>query len=311
MTRIAKSLLWTLLTSAAVACGARTGLHVPPPQDAAVEESAAPPADAGPDVFDAAEEDALPPIDASPDHVVTVDCPDAGSTLIYLFTESSELYSFYPPTHAFKKVGDIGCPSTGTPFSMGVDHQGNAYALFTSGELFHLSTADASCTATPYVPGQLGWQTFGMGYAGLPDGGEALYVTEADFSGPSQGLGTVDTQTFQLSFVGAFSSPLPRCELTGTGDGRLFAFCIQQSGSGSVLAQIDPATAEVVAQDTLSVGNFQNAFAFAFWGGDFWIFTASGTTTVTRYDPQTKALDSVATFAPVVVGAGVSACAPQ
>jgi len=291
-------------------CGARTGLLAP-------EET-----DSGPDVtlhdakHDQAiiEEDALPPIDNFVGDVpVFSDCPDAGATLVYLITEENELLSFYPPTLTFTTIGKIACPNTSaTPFSMGVDRLGTAYSCFTDGNLFQLSTANAACKATAFTPDQQGFATFCMGYSGLPDGGERLYVVDCNGgSSSSLGLGWIDTSSLVLSFIGGLDPPEPSCELTGTGDGRLFGFCLQPS-SGSRVVQIDPNNAQVVAQNDLVVGQPNDGFAFAYWGGVFWIFTTpGGTSTVTRWDPSTLNETNVATYAGSIVGAGVSTCAPE
>jgi hypothetical protein len=295
----------------ATACGARTGLLAPEPVDA------------GPDVHhhdatvdeDAPEEDALPPIDNFvPDVPIPTDCPDAGSTLVYLITEENELLSFYPPTLGFKTIGTIACPNTtATPFSMGVTRLGVAYSCFTNGRLYQVSTANASCKPTSYAPDQQGFATFCMGYAGLPDGGERLYVVDcAGGASSSLGLGWIDTQSYTLSFVGPFQPDEPACELTGTADGRLFGFCLNQVGSGSRVIQIDPTDAHVLAQNKLAVGQPNDGFAFAYWGGVFWIFTTpGGTSTVTRWDPNTQSESNVATYPGSIVGAGVSTCAPE
>jgi hypothetical protein len=183
-------------------------------------------------------------------------------------------------------------------------------------ELFQVSTANAACQSTTYTPNQQGFDMFGMGYASNPDGGESLYVIQVDFTNPSMGLGTIDTTDFTFTFVGTFSPDLtPECELTGTGDGRLYALCLPKNGTGSTLAQIDPTTAKILGEDQLTTGNGQEALAFAFWGGDFWIFTSPGgtspTTTVTEYDPVAKTETFKTTLAAEIVGAGVSTCAPQ
>jgi len=292
-----------------VACGARTGLLAPEEVDATpdVHDAAKDHHDA-----DAAEEDALPPIDAFPDVPILTDCPDSGSTLVYVITSENDLFSFYPPTLAFTHIGTLACPSKSTPFSMAVNRLGIAFTVFQDGNLFQVSTANAACKATTYAADQLGWSTFGMGYAGAPDGGDTLYVAEGDYQGNSKGLGTIDTTTFNLSFVGSFVPALTQCELTGTGDGRLFAFCLPEGTTGSTLAEIDPSDAVVIAADTLKVGEPNDAFAYAFWGGHFWIFTApGGTSTVTDFDPSTKSESTATTFPGTIVGAGVSTCAPQ
>ncbi len=295
----------------AVACGSRTGLLAPEEMDASID--AKPDHhDASLDVVDASEEDALPPIDAFPDVPIPTDCPDAGSTLVYVITSQNELFSFYPPTLTFTKIGKVACPTASTPFSMAVNRLGIAYSVFSDGNLFQVSTSNAACKATTFVPGQDGFQTFGMGYAGTADGGDTLYVAEGHYTGDSKGLAFIDTTSFVLSFIGAFNPALSQCELTGTGDGRLFAFCLPSQTTGSTLAEINTSTAQVIAANTLKVGSPNDAFAYAFWGGDFWIFTAPGaTSTVTQYDPGTKAETVVATLSSTIVGAGVSTCAPQ
>ena len=299
-----------------VACGSRTGLLAPEIDDAAVDVRPDRRDAAGDrDARDATDEDALPSIDATKDgpKPPPLGCTDAGATQIYLITSQNELLAFYPPTLTFTKVGSIACPGAGTatPFSMGVDRAGIAYSVFNDGRLFRISTANASCQTTAYQPNQLGFQVFGMGYAG-DQISEKLYAADSDFNNPSKGLATVDTVAFKLGLVGQFQPQLPRCELTGTGDGRLYAFCLKQNTSGSIVAEIDRTTAKVIAADNLVLGNQTNAFAFSFWGGDFYIFTSpGGASTVTRYDLLAKTETVVASHPSTIVGAGVSTCAPQ
>lgn len=311
----------------AAACGDRTGLLV------GTEES---PADAGPDgvvhrdagrdAGDAeAASDALPPVDGSFHDVLPPNiCPDAGSTLIYVITEQNELYSFYPPTLAFSKIGNIACPAPAmdSPFSMAVDRKGTAYSVFISGALFELSTATAACKPTSFAPGQHGFGTFGMGYTAntAGDAGETLYVAEGNVTiSPrpnSQGLASIDTQAFVLSYVAPFTPPIPGPELTGTGDGRLFGFYTNADTPGSHIIEIDRTTGRLLADSPLQVGDPSDAYAFAFWGGVFWVFTAApvgatgGPTTVTRFDPSTGSESNVTTLPSTIVGAGVSTCAP-
>jgi hypothetical protein len=97
-------------------------------------------------------------------------------------------------------------------------------------------------------------------------------------------------------------------ELTGTGDGKLFAFT---SGNPSNLIQYDKTDASVIESIPLNLPN-NGAFAFAHWNGDFYFFTsAGGNSTVTKYDYTGNQMLSMVGNAPlVVVGAGVSTCAP-
>ncbi len=297
-----------------VACGARTELGAPDFVDAEIDA----PKDAKHEA-DAIEEDAieeLPTIDQFVDAPIPTDCPDAGATLIYVLSGENDLYSFYPPTLAFTKIGTIACAAQNgaQPYSMAVDRTGTAYSVFTDGNLWQIDTANASCKSTPYQPSTQGtpFFNFGMGFVG-DQTSETLYVADATFSANSDGLASLDVKTtFTRTFIADFEPELPRCELTGTGDGRLFAFCLFESGTGSQIAEIDPQTAKVIADNQLTVGNSSDAFAYAFWGGDFWIFSGpQGATTVTQYDPITFAETSVASLKATIVGAGVSTCAPQ
>jgi hypothetical protein len=326
------ALLPVALVCGFFACGDRTGLLVPEPSvdaaadrgpDVAPEREAAVPVEAGVDVE--AEADALPLIDVSfPDVPLVSSCPDAGSTLIYVLTESNDLYSFYPPTLTFTRIGTIACPTTGggtpTPFSMAVNRAGIAYTVFSDGELFRVDTASAACEATGYPPDQEGFSTFGMGYvANTADAGETLFVAEADAvtgKPSSMGLASIDTTSLALSFVGPFVPPIPGPELTGTADGSLFAFYTNAVGSGSHIVEVDRLTGQIVADSPLQVGSPEDAYAFGFWGGVFWVFTSdspgpAGISQVTRFDPQTGQETNPTTMPEVIVGAGVSTCAPQ
>lgn len=302
------------------ACGSRTGLFTDEPFGVVTngpEDGSA--RDGGPDAPGDVALDALPPIDANPrPDADRSDCPDADATFIYLVTAEGGLFSFYPPGLTFRSVGTLVCPAPAgtTPFSMAVDRRGVAYVLYTDGRLYRVSTATAACVATTFRVNQQGFQTFGMGFASEGAGpAERLYVAENNFSGSSRGLGAIDTTTLALSFIGPFNPSIPRAELTGTGDGRLFAFWPERQGpSGARIAEIDKRTAAVVAQSVVPVGRPNDAFAFAFWGGDFWIFTSEGGgvgTEVSRHRLADGTTTQPTTHPETVVGAGVSTCAPQ
>jgi hypothetical protein len=306
-----------------VACGSKTGLLVPIDQDSGV------PVEAGPDtsIVDSslppeedaavAEEDALPPIDVHPPP--PNDCLDAGATLIYVITQNNTLYSFYPPTATFSTViGNIACPSTSTPFSMAVARNGVAYIVFYDGELFEVETQSATlpCVPTPFVMGQGGFAPrFGMGFSRDAVGtGETLYVASGSSGmtgGPPQ-LARIDTTTFQLTVIGNLTPSIDDAELTGTGAGDLFGFYSTGNGS-SAIAQIDKGNAIVTGNAPLPGVDQGNGWAFAYWGGDFYTFTGPSTasgTIVTRYRPSDHSIVQVAAIGELVVGAGVSTCAP-
>jgi hypothetical protein len=283
------------------ACGARTGLLAPEETDASIDAGHDANKDTA-DAFDAPEDVVFP------DVPIVSDCPDAGDTLVYILGAANELYSFFPPKLEFKPIGTISCQSSSSPNSMGVTRSGIAFTNFLDGELFEISTANAACKATTYKPNQLGWTTYGMGYVGAADGGETLFVAANGTNGVSKGLGFIDTTSFTLTAVGPLQPQQLNCELSGTGAGQLFGFC--PNANGSVVIEIDPSTGNVLSSHQLAAGSNATSFAFAFWGGTFWIFTGNGTSLVTNYDPSTKQEKDV-THAPIeVVGAGVSTCAP-
>ncbi len=316
-----------LALGAAASCGARTGLLAEEPQGDAGNDQ-----EFFPDVMDATED--IPFIDVMrPDVPVINPCPDAAATLIYVIGENNNLlYSFDPadPSKAFTPVGVISCPgAVGKPFSMAVDREGIAYVVFAvagnSDELatglFRVSTKTAECETTTYDPTKDRRITFGMGFVAnvgdSGDAGETLFVSE-DQGGGDDVLATIDTTTFALKKVGAFNPAVLEAELTGTGAGQLFAFQpIVPETSGAFIFEIDPTTAKVIAEDPLPGLMGGGGWAFGFWGGKFYLFTATAfgntTTVVTEFDPYSKTLTEVARAQAgvAIVGAGVSTCAPQ
>lgn len=294
-----------------VGCGARTGLsddEGPSLDDSASEDAAV--EEVAPDtslVEDSPSDEDIPPVHVSPPVIVS-DCADSGATLVYLISADSTLLSFYPPTATFTTIGQINCSTNPSPYSMAVDRSGTAYVVFDSGDLFRVSTATAECEPTPFLVGRFTFG-FGMGFSGNSDGTETLYVASGYGQGTSR-LATIDTTTYALEGVGTFTPSIFAPELTGTGAGDLFAF--YEVGAGSAIGQIDKTSAHVTAQSMLPGTAQGMGYAFAFWGGDFYLFTApSNETLVTRFRPNDGSIVQVATTPHVIVGAGVSTCAPQ
>jgi DNA-binding beta-propeller fold protein YncE len=256
--------------------------------------------------------------DAPPDvpEDVVPDCADPSSTFVYLVTSEQDLYSFNPANNAFTLRGFVDCPNPNgaSPFSMGVDRKGTAYVLYNDGNLYRVSTKDASCEETEFEPGQLGFDLFGMGFAlDEPNGRtDSLYVAEISFDQPSLGLGRIDTDSLELSYVGGFADPPGNVlELTSSSDGNLYGYFL--APNGGTVVELDKNDATILSETFLSVGNQASALAFAWWSGDFYIFTApaGSPTTVTRYRPTDQSVSVVATLPRTVVGAGVSTCAPR
>jgi hypothetical protein len=255
-------------------------------------------------------------IDSGVPSVPTDQCSDA-SKLVYVVSRDNFLYSFAPATVTFTKIGAISCPSeaNGFPFSMAVDRTGTAWVLFTDGNLFNVSTKDASCTRTTFLPNQAGFTLFGMAF--VSDGADAstdsLYVSE-NVNG--HGLGQIAMPSLTLSAVGPYTGSLAgqKAELTGTGSGDLFGFFLT---TPAAVAEITKTSGAVASSNALASVNVGTDWAFSFWGGSFYLYTGNSTdpsqngSAVTRYNPDDGSVTVLSTgIGFFVTGAGVSTCAP-
>ncbi len=244
-------------------------------------------------------------------------CSDAAK-LVYVVTDKNDLYSFTPDKLLFSLIGALSCPAGGaTPNSMGVDRSGTAWVNYSDGGLFKVSTTDASCQATGFKKNQSGFQRFGMAFAtnSATSQEETLYVVGIEGTSAGKGLAKIDLTSMKLTTLGDFSGALrgQGAELTGTGDGRLFGFFT--TSPFATLAQIDKASGATTSDQSLNGVSTGQAWAFSFWGGDFWFYTSPGAvpSTVTRKQSSgdgaiTTAKADVGGFR--IVGAGVSTCAP-
>ena len=246
-------------------------------------------------------------------------CSDAAK-LVYVLSQENDLYSFTPNTTTFTKIGRLECPTSGlaTPNSMAVDRKGTAWVNYSDGTLFKVSTADASCSATTFEPNQAGFLKFGMAFSSNAEGStdETLYISGLDFyTGTGHGFGKIDLQTMKVTMLGNYTGSLAEegAELTGTGDGELFGFFTTEPNA--TLAQIEKSNGSTSGDKSLEGVNTGQAWAFSFWGGDFWFYTSDGvspsrvTQLRTSGDGQLQVVkDDVGGFR--IVGAGVSTCAP-
>ena len=246
-------------------------------------------------------------------------CTDA-ARLVYVLSLERDLYSFAPADKKFTKVGALDCTLDGKTFttvSMAVDRNAVAWvnmrdALSFTGEsvMFKVDTKTAACTPTN-IRGSWG----GMGFstnAGSTDQ-ETLYMIGG--TGPTGSLLTVDFAKEKINSVVSLPEQVD-LELTGTGDGRLYGFL---QSKPLAIAAVDKSTAVFSQKAPLSTVQQPAApmFAFSFWGGDFYVYTAtdpsaSKTTTVSRYRPSDKSVDNayMTNIGFHIVGAGVSTCAP-
>ena len=241
---------------------------------------------------------------------------------IFVISEENVLYSFHPPTLAFKSVGRLQCQTDGaTPTSMAVDRFGTAWIRHSDGLIWKVNTRSLACELTNFAPPA---QTepffkFGMGFSTSSKGGSNEQLFLSDNGG--SGLGKLDTDSLKVSYVGAYTGDLSgrTSELTGTGDGKLYGFFVTAPAK---IAEISKGTGEIVDAKELPGVYAGNAWAFSFYGGDFYIYTSSdgngggppragGGSDVTRYRPSDGSIEIVKPKVGFkIVGAGVSTCAP-
>jgi hypothetical protein len=259
-------------------------------------------------------------------------CSDAAK-LIYVIDKNNQLAQFNPMTMTFNKLGTINCPSSGSPFSMAVDRTAQAYVLFDDDKIYKVDTTQTSlpCTATSWSS-QHGLDEFGMGYSTDTMGGttDTLFIAGgADLDGDGDGgpanLATLDTTSMTATVVGSITG---RPELTGNANAELWGWFPDVSGSSTPLVeQIDKTTGMAVAantyqEPTLDDGEEPLAWAFGFYGGDYWVFLElqsdiPAQSTVYEVAGPTNMSNTpgkIVTKTPAtgleIVGAGVSTCAP-
>jgi hypothetical protein len=246
--------------------------------------------------------------------------------LVYVLSDSNVLYSFRPNRREFMRIGPLRCPTSMQPNSMAIDRDAVAWVNYvesddlfgdSAGSIYRVSTVDATCTSAAPIPLRSGWYRMGMGFStlGADSIDETLFVT--GISG-SAGLGRVDRSSLSVVPIGAFAGALrgQSAELTGTGDGRLYGFF---TTSPPQVAGIEKSTAGIMDARPMTGLETPSAWAFSFWGGDFYLYTAPSetlyptrTSNVTRFRPSTGEIDTsyMTNVGFRIVGAGVSTCAP-
>jgi len=241
----------------------------------------------------------------------------AAAMLVYVVDQNNQLSTFDPATKTFHDLGTLNCPATagGTPFSMGIDRNATAWVEYSSSELFKVDTTSLACTKTSFHSSTLA--QFGMGFSTDTAGGTTDTLFVAGGAGPTQPtsqLAKLDTTTMVATNV-ANVTGWP--ELTGTGNAELWGFFPSDStGSGTPrVEKVNKATGAAATTWMLpSLQGMPTAWAFAFWGGDYWIFLMKDlefSTTVYQIDGTNGTLKGMTnTGSRTIVGAGVSTCAP-
>lgn len=251
-----------------------------------------------------------------------VDCSEEAK-LIYVVDQDRTLSSFNPraigqPNGPFVDLGQIACASEpgAEPFSMAVDRDATAWIIYDSGELFTVDVKmlPLTCVKTTFAP-QFDVAKFGMGFVANSPGGsdETLFISGSDYGASltTTKFGTLSTTPpYTISLKGTLSGAP---ELTGNGKAELWAFLPNLSPPKVARLSKSTGAMEAVFQVQGLTGD-PRAWAFAFWGGDFFVFLERSTDSSTRVwkvDGMTGALTPViADTGRTIVGAGVSTCAP-
>jgi hypothetical protein len=282
--------------SAQVGCTARA---LAPPEDGGSDLGR----DLGPD---------LSKFDLAGDDLAINLCP-AGTNFIYTIDANTTLSRFSPATGQFFDVGAIVCPTVlqGSPNSMAVDREGNAWVNYNTGELFRLLTQSLTCTSTPFPPEQVG-EPWGMSFAENTPGStdETLFIAETG-SG-SATLAQLNVMTFALTNEVAIQGNGTQPELTGDDQANLFGFF--PAATPPFISRIDKQSGAL--DRTLSLPSLlgsPQAWGMAAYQGSFYVFLlrqSEASTNVYRIDAMSGTISKVVSdTGREIVGVGVATCA--
>ncbi len=142
-------------------------------------------------------------------------CED-GAIWIYAVSHDGRLYGFDPQTTELELVGDVGCPTDASTFSMAVTRDGIAYVHTYEKEplgcegiwAVDIYTADCLGLTAFDCDNPQGYSLFGMGYA-TDDGdteGETLYVVPGWSGSGATGLAALDDETWEITPIAPLES---------------------------------------------------------------------------------------------------------
>jgi hypothetical protein len=242
-------------------------------------------------------------------------CSDEAK-FIYTVDSNNTFARFDPMTKTFMNLGTLSCPAPidEQPFSMSVDRDTVAWVLYTNGKIYRVDTLGGlACTATSWTTTGTLFE-FGMGFSSNAAGSteDTLFIAGGSdplFATTSQ-MATLNTTTMQSQNVGTVTG-WP--ELTGTGNAELWGWFPDETLPR--VEQINKSNGGAIKTYPLAtLKGTPTAWAFAFWGGDFFIFLMKdleSSTTVYQIDGGTGAIKgSTPSSGRTIVGAGVSTCAP-
>lgn len=259
-------------------------------------------------------------------------CSEA-SKLVYVVDNNGTMSQFDPATKTFKDLGPLNCsaPSGYTTFSMGVDRNATAYVLFVKADtitgdpidskLYRVDTTASGlpCTATTFTPNPA-MKEFGMGFSTDAAGGstDKLYIAGSNDASTTSNamLATLDVGSMAVTMIpGGTIQGSP--ELTGNANAELWGFF--PDPTNPKIQGINKASGAAIAPAPLpsQLRGQPSGWAFAFYGGDYWIFLSKvdglgieTPTSVYQVSPTGMLKSTTPTTNRKIVGAGVSTCAP-
>jgi hypothetical protein len=244
-------------------------------------------------------------------------CSDAAK-LVYVIDSNTTFSKFDPSTKTFTDLGQLSCPGVSIldqPFSMGVDRDAVAWVLYApSAKLFRVDTTTLNCTAATFTGGT-NWPQFGMGFSSNTAGStdDTLFIA----GGPGDPMSSSTSALATLSTAGGSPMNVGTVqgwpELTGNGNAELWGWF--PDASAPRIEQINKTSgAPVKTYNLPMLAGTPMAWAFAFWGGDYWIFLERSSETKTTVYQVKGDTGVITTMTPAngreIVGAGVSTCAP-
>lgn len=251
-------------------------------------------------------------------------CPDLVVGLddgIFVLSKTAVLWKYFPGKNEMQMLGVVDCGLPPSTFSMGVDREGFAWVQFSDKQIRKVDITKVSeCSDPGFVPGQDNIGNFGMAFVSnsADDPCDRLHGNHYNFKPEGDKVAeffSVDPDTLKLVQLG--KSDYGLAEVTGTGDGRAFLFA---GPDPSQLVEVDKATGATESVLLLPGVKTGGGFAFAFFAGDFYLFTdaeSDGSSEVTHvdFDDSDKNgkqdIKVVLEDVPLrIVGAGVSTCAP-
>jgi hypothetical protein len=255
-------------------------------------------------------------------------CTDPAK-LVYTLEENKRFSKFDPATGTFTPIGNgyINCQTTTTnsaPYSMSLDRNAIAHVLFRNPfnaseppQLFRVDTSSGTCTPTNWAE-QLGIKLFVQAYSTDTMGGEddRWYIAGgSSITSTTLTFAELDPTSFVATPRGSLVGP---ADISGNADAELWTYVA--TSNPPRIDKVDKATgASTMSIPLANLAGTPQTWAFARWGGDFWVFLKRGSdqaTKIYQFDGTSGTLKNTTDTNLVgpttrnVVGAAVSTCAP-